>query len=50
MAAEKKLILLTGGNSGIGLEACKILCAEGHKVIATVRSNDKGQHCLRQVR
>ena len=43
----KKIILITGGNSGIGLEACKILCAEGHCVIATVRSAEKGDFCIR---
>lgn len=43
----RKLILLTGGNSGIGLQACKVLCSKGHKVITTVRSEEKGQHCLR---
>lgn len=43
----KKLILLTGGNSGLGLEVCKVLCSKGHKVVATVRTDEKGQHCLR---
>lgn len=46
-AIEKKLFLLTGGNSGIGLEACKVLCLQGHKVVATVRTEEKGQHCLK---
>ena len=44
-----KLVLVTGGNSGIGLEACKILCAEGHTVVATVRSAEKGEHTIRWV-
>ena len=44
---NKKLILVTGGNSGIGLEVCKVLCSKGHKVVATVRSQDKGQYCVR---
>ena len=45
--SEGKLVLLTGGNSGIGLEACKILCAQGHTVVATVRSDEKGQYMIR---
>lgn len=45
----KKLVLLTGGNSGLGLDACKMLCAEGHTVVATVRSEDKGQRMIRLV-
>ena len=43
----RKFILITGGNSGIGLEACKIFCKEGHKVVATVRSKEKGDLCVR---
>ena len=43
----RKFILITGGNSGIGLEACKIFCKEGHKVVAAVRSKEKGDLCVR---
>ncbi|KAF6037306.1 hypothetical protein EB796_004386 [Bugula neritina] len=50
MSEDKKLMLLTGGNSGIGLEACKILCERGHKIVATVRSDEKGAHCLSEVK
>ena len=43
----KKLILLTGGNVGLGLEACKAMCEEGHSVVATVRSDEKGELMMR---
>ena len=46
MSSDGKLILLTGGNSGIGLEACKTLCSHGHTVIASVRSDEKGQYMI----
>lgn len=42
----KLLILLTGANSGIGLEATKSLCANGHKLVVTVRSDEKGRQCV----
>ena len=43
----RKFILITGANSGIGLSACKIFCKEGHKVVATVRTKEKGEKCVR---
>ncbi|XP_067944518.1 dehydrogenase/reductase SDR family member on chromosome X-like [Watersipora subatra] len=50
MADPKKLVLLTGGNSGIGLEACKILCSKGYTVVASVRSDEKGDSMVSAVR
>ena len=38
-----KVILVTGGNRGIGLEICRILAAAGHKVILGSRDLQKGQ-------
>ena len=42
MDSSAKLVLLTGGNAGIGLAACKILCGKGYTVVASVRSDEKG--------
>lgn len=39
-----KLILVTGGNSGTGLESVKILASKGARVVFTVRSHEKGEN------
>jgi len=36
----KKTILVTGGNKGIGFEICRLLAAEGHRVILCGRNLD----------
>ena len=38
-----KVILVTGGNRGIGLEICKELSLAGHTVILGSRSIDSGK-------
>jgi NAD(P)-dependent dehydrogenase (short-subunit alcohol dehydrogenase family) len=38
-----KLIVVTGGNRGIGLETCKQLAEAGHQVIMGCRDLDKGK-------
>lgn len=41
---------ITGGNSGIGLEAAKILAARGARVVITSRSDAKAEAALRTIR
>ena len=38
----KKVVLVTGGNRGIGLEICRQLADLGHKVIMSTRDPEKG--------
>jgi NAD(P)-dependent dehydrogenase (short-subunit alcohol dehydrogenase family) len=40
---DGKIILITGANSGFGLEASSILCAKGSKIIVAVRNLEKGK-------
>jgi len=40
---EGKLAIITGGSSGIGLEAARILASKGADVILAVRNRDKGE-------
>ena len=41
---------ITGGNSGTGLEATRILCRAGARVVIGSRSVDKGETALAGVR
>jgi NAD(P)-dependent dehydrogenase (short-subunit alcohol dehydrogenase family) len=45
-----KTYAITGGNSGLGLEAAKILAAHGGRVVITARSEAKGKGALEAVR
>lgn len=51
MAATSNIIVLvTGGNGGIGFEICKLLASQpGHSVIMGSRSSEKGQKGLSQI-
>ena len=40
---KKQLVLVTGGTSGVGLECCKALSAQGYEVIATGRDEERGR-------
>lgn len=40
MTTTRKIIVITGGSSGIGLACVKAALNDGHKVIATARKND----------
>ena len=42
-----KVILVTGGNRGIGLGICKGLAAMGHQVILASRTREKGEEAAR---
>ena len=45
-----KCYAITGGNSGLGLELCKILAGCGARVVITSRSPDKGEAAMNVVR
>ena len=45
---EGKTIIITGGNSGIGLECVKALCSIGAKVILCSRSIENGEKAVRE--
>ncbi|XP_067928385.1 retinol dehydrogenase 12-like [Watersipora subatra] len=48
--ADKKVVIVTGGSSGLGLETAKTLCELGHHVIISVRDDEKGQAAVSQIR
>lgn len=45
-----KTYVVTGGNSGIGLEACKILGSKGATVVFTARSEEKAEGAIATMR
>ena len=44
-----KRILITGGNSGIGLEAARVLAAKGAEIILAIRNLRKGQQAKQEI-
>jgi NAD(P)-dependent dehydrogenase (short-subunit alcohol dehydrogenase family) len=44
-----KTIIITGANSGLGLEAAKVLSSKGARVIMAVRSITKGQDAIAEI-
>jgi NAD(P)-dependent dehydrogenase (short-subunit alcohol dehydrogenase family) len=46
LALEGKTVLVTGCNSGLGLEACRTLAAHGAKVLGTARTVEKAKQAL----
>jgi NAD(P)-dependent dehydrogenase (short-subunit alcohol dehydrogenase family) len=44
-----KTALVTGGNSGIGLETCKALASKGCKVILCARNVDAGERARQTI-
>jgi protochlorophyllide reductase len=46
---SSKVILMTGCNSGIGLDATLRFAAQGHRVILACRTKEKAEYAIRQV-
>jgi NAD(P)-dependent dehydrogenase (short-subunit alcohol dehydrogenase family) len=42
-------ILITGGNKGIGFEACRQLAQAGHRVILSARSAQRGEQAVKDL-
>jgi len=47
---EGKTIIITGGSSGIGLEAAKGLSSKGAEVILAVRNMEKGEQAMKLIK
>ncbi len=44
-----RTFVITGGNSGIGFEAAKVLAGRGARVVLAVRSTEKGDEAAREI-
>lgn len=47
---EPKVVLVTGGSRGIGLEICRQLAGRGWRVVLTARSEEKGRAACETLR
>jgi len=45
-----RVIIVTGGSSGIGFEACKYLAEGGNDVILACRSKEKGDDAVHRIK
>ncbi|MCK5646134.1 MAG: SDR family NAD(P)-dependent oxidoreductase, partial [Anaerolineales bacterium] len=46
---EAKVVILTGGTSGIGRAAVRLFCREGAKVVIGARNEEAGASVVREV-
>jgi len=49
-AMTGRVIIVTGGSSGIGFEVCKYLAEGGNDVILACRSREKGDEAVRRIK
>eukprot|EP01112_Ceratiomyxa_fruticulosa_P017451 TRINITY_DN5435_c0_g1_i1.p1 TRINITY_DN5435_c0_g1~~TRINITY_DN5435_c0_g1_i1.p1 ORF type:complete len:302 (-),score=62.86 TRINITY_DN5435_c0_g1_i1:119-1024(-) len=47
---EGKVVIVTGGNSGIGKSTCKILLSKGAKVYMAARSREKAEAAIKDIK
>lgn len=47
---SKRVIIVTGANSGVGLDTAKRLCSLGHDVVVSVRDDAKGQATIEAIK
>lgn len=47
--SKQKVALVTGANRGLGLEVCRQLLADGHRVILTSRNREKGEQAAKEL-
>src|SRR5262245_22498439 len=47
--ASSAVILVTGGNRGLGLETCRQLAEQGHRVILTSRKLEDAERAAREI-
>jgi NAD(P)-dependent dehydrogenase (short-subunit alcohol dehydrogenase family) len=49
MKAEQPVIVVTGGNRGIGFEICRQLAGRGAQVVLTARQPEAGAEAVKQL-
>lgn len=47
---NRKIILITGANSGLGFEAAKQLAKQGHEIILLCRNKEKGEIAVSEIK
>ena len=47
---SKQVIIVTGANSGVGLDTATRLCSMGHDVVISVRDSAKGVSTIETIR
>ncbi|EKM79498.1 hypothetical protein AGABI1DRAFT_128650 [Agaricus bisporus var. burnettii JB137-S8] len=50
MSTTKRIVLVTGGNAGIGLALCKLIASKGHKVWLAARNPVAGEEAAAKLR
>ncbi|HEX7602338.1 MAG TPA: SDR family NAD(P)-dependent oxidoreductase, partial [Polyangiaceae bacterium] len=49
-AQDGRVVVITGGNSGLGLNTAKVLAARGARVVVACRNKQKAEDALAQIR
>lgn len=47
--SKKKVVIITGANSGIGFKAAEKLCQDEYQVILACRDTERGTAAVRQI-